>query len=99
MLPPVFEAISRGNLATTIALLEARADPNLEYSDGVTPLLHAVQSMDVQIIDTLLKFGANPDGPETEVGQTPSPPHRLTRIRNQTALFAFHVFVLACVHR
>jgi uncharacterized protein len=55
---PLHSAIAAKRADTAVALLEAGADPNARQHGGVTPLMEAEQLGDLELADTLIRFGA-----------------------------------------
>jgi uncharacterized protein len=55
----VVEAVKSGDRATTLALLDQRADANAAESDGTTALHWAVHRDDLELVERLIKAGAN----------------------------------------
>src|SRR5688572_6628589 len=53
------EAVKRGDHAAVRTLARNRADVNRAEPDGTTPLHHATQANDVELMSILLKAGAN----------------------------------------
>src|SRR5947207_1967932 len=58
--PEVAEAAMRGDLAAVRALVLRKVDVNTPQGDGATALHWAVYRGRIDILDTLLKAGANP---------------------------------------
>ena len=57
---PIHTAAALGNLATVRFLLGRGADPNAEVEKGVRPLHYAAKCDSREVVDELLKAGANP---------------------------------------
>jgi ankyrin repeat protein len=55
---PLHSAVAAGNREAAIVLLEAGADPNARQHEGFTPLMAAEQSGDLELAETLIRFGA-----------------------------------------
>ena len=55
---PLHSAIAAKRDDTAVALLEAGADPNARQHGGVTPLMEAEQLRDLELAETLIRFGA-----------------------------------------
>jgi ankyrin repeat protein len=55
---PLHSAIAAKRADTAVALLEAGADPNARQHGGVTPLMEAEQLGDLELAETLIRFGA-----------------------------------------
>jgi ankyrin repeat protein len=55
---PLHSAIAAKRADTAIALLEAGADPNARQHGGVTPLMEAEQLGDLELAETLIRYGA-----------------------------------------
>jgi ankyrin repeat protein len=57
---PIHTAAALGNIATVRFLLGRGADPNAEVEKGVRPLHYAAKCDSREVVDELLKAGANP---------------------------------------
>jgi ankyrin repeat protein len=65
-------AVYSGSLEATRLLLAAKADPNLYDDDGFGPLMVATQLKErIDIMETLLGAGANPNARTLKAGLTP----------------------------
>jgi ankyrin repeat protein len=62
---PLIMAIQSPAPSVVKAMLEHGVDPNLPYLE-TTPLIHAVQRCDLQMVTLLLGGGANPNGVNTQ---------------------------------
>jgi ankyrin repeat protein len=58
--PPLVAAARAGDLARVSALLAGGARPNVADADGLTPYLHAQRRHDENMMQLLVKSGANP---------------------------------------
>ncbi len=67
---PLLLAVNAGNLKGAAALLKNGAKPNEATTQGITALKLATQNKQADIVDLLLKSGANPD---FDAGVPPSP--------------------------
>ncbi|GEN72902.1 ankyrin repeat domain-containing protein [Chryseobacterium lathyri] len=52
-------SVFKGDKNLTQKLLENKADPNIADTNGITPLIYAVQSQNKEIVELLLKNKAN----------------------------------------
>ena len=57
---PLLRAVSTGNHAMALYLLEKGANPDLANADGTTPLLVAAENGDLAMVRLLLDHGADP---------------------------------------
>ena len=55
----VVDAVKSGNDAVVISLLKQKADVNVPEADGTTAISWAVRQDDVEMVDRLIKAGAN----------------------------------------
>ena len=55
---PLHSAIAAKRADTAVALLEAGADPNARQHGGITPLMEAEQLGDLELAETLIRYGA-----------------------------------------
>jgi ankyrin repeat protein len=69
---PLHTAASLGNVATVRFLLGRGADANAEVDNGVRPLHYAAKCDSREVVDELLKAGANPRVKDGERDATPS---------------------------
>ena len=67
---PLVDAVKSGDRATAIALIERHADVNAPEPDGTTALHWAVQQNYVELVDRLLRAGANAKA-KNDYGSTP----------------------------
>jgi ankyrin repeat protein len=63
---PLGRAVSRGDEATAVLLLENKADPNIRDWISGTPLEVAVSKGNKKLVELLLKKGADPDAVKLE---------------------------------
>ena len=59
--PPLNAAVSGNQLAVAKFLLESGADPNVRSDQGVTPLMLAAQKRQLEMVELLLAYKANPN--------------------------------------
>ncbi len=57
----LFDAVKNGNHSAVRAMIDAKADVNVGEPDGATPLTWAVYKDDSEMVDLLLRAGANRD--------------------------------------
>jgi ankyrin repeat protein len=55
---PLHSAVAACRSDVAVVLLEAGADPNARQHEGFTPLMAAQQSGDLDLAETLIRFGA-----------------------------------------
>jgi ankyrin repeat protein len=67
---PLVDAIKAGDKVAALALIERRVDVNTPEADGTTALHWAVHHGDVELVDRLLRAGANAKA-KNEYGATP----------------------------
>ncbi|PDT00055.1 hypothetical protein CO666_32650 [Rhizobium chutanense] len=65
----LFDSIGQSDIPTIRQYLVAGGDPNCRSSDGDVPLVAAVKSKNVNILDLLLSYNANPN--LTDAGASP----------------------------
>ena len=58
-LPPLFDAVGRGDLRKLNQLLKLGTDINLTLPDGTTPLMRAAENGQNEIVQELIKLGAD----------------------------------------
>ena len=58
--PLYISPVRTGHLPVIEHLLEAKADPNIPREDGATPLIVASYQGHNEVVQLLLKFGADP---------------------------------------
>ena len=77
---PLVDAVRDGNRTEALALLEQHADANDRMVDGTTPLHWAVHNGDADLVQRLIKAGANVAA-INDYGSTPcpKPQNELTR--------------------
>jgi serine/threonine-protein phosphatase 6 regulatory ankyrin repeat subunit B len=63
-------AAKKGDLATVLHLLKAKANPSVPDTNGVTPLRAAIDSEANDVVEELLRYRADPGVPDTN-GVTP----------------------------
>lgn len=68
---PLINAVKFGSADVAEVLLKAGADPNRHGSDGLTPLHHAAQSHNPDMIDMLVRFGAEVNARTQHTMETP----------------------------
>ena len=54
------DAVKAGNKAAAIALIQQKIDVNAPEPDGTTALSWAVRQNDVELVDRLIRAGADP---------------------------------------
>ncbi len=67
---PLIEAVKSGDRAAALAMIERRADVNVAEADGTTALHWAVQQNDIELVERLLRAGANAKA-RNDYGSTP----------------------------
>ncbi len=67
---PLVDAVKSGDRAAAIALIERRTDVNIPEADGTTALHWAVHQSDLELVDRLIRAGANVKA-KNEYGVTP----------------------------
>ena len=68
-LPPIYEAISQGDLPMLKALLVRGADVNFKFLNGIYPLMIAVTRMNLDMVKLLISSGADVNT-KNDFGQT-----------------------------
>ncbi|MFN7112751.1 MAG: ankyrin repeat domain-containing protein [Alphaproteobacteria bacterium] len=69
--PLHFAAARRNNAALVKMLLEYGANINLRNADGLTPVMHAVDTRDPELLRTFLRGGADITKPDTQARLNP----------------------------
>src|SRR5688500_1826816 len=64
------QAVQSGNKAGALKLIDQRVDVNTPSADGTTALHWAVYQNDIELVDRLIKAGANANA-KNEFGSTP----------------------------
>ncbi len=67
---PLVEAVKAGDKAAALALIEKRVDVNAPEPDGTTALHWAAHHDDVELVQRLIRAGANVKA-ENDYGATP----------------------------
>ena len=68
--PPLVDAVKAGDKAAALALIEKRADVNAPEPDGTTALHWAVHHNDLDLVQRLIRAGANVNA-KNDYGATP----------------------------
>lgn len=68
---PLINAVMKSNLELVDLLLAEKHDPNELDSQGVSPLIHAADSLSLDIVKSLIGAGANVDFQCETNGYTP----------------------------
>ncbi len=91
---PLFPAVVNGRSKAVVALLEAKADPNVVRTskdrERWTPLHYAAEKGKVEIVEALLQHGANPDaqtGYSPQSPQFPGSPQNRSDLTGVTPLY------------
>src|SRR5438132_4524781 len=89
------DAVKSGDRSAALALLQQKVNVNTPESDGTTALHWAVQKDDVDLVDRLIKAGANVKA-KNDYGSTPmaEADRKSTRLNSSHTVISYAVFCL-----